>query len=186
MTETGPGPQRTLGEGRLGTKVPSEATPPLTEYRPVTHSDKSASSPADGHTVPPRAARTWLKFILVAAVAGYALAIAGLAKANDKGGTGFQLLMVLVTGVVLLLALVVRRRAITSAAEEHGQHIEWLGFVRFGLTAAIVLAVIATARSTPQQQAFPAIIAAISLWLLTIVIRLDSAAHDAAAVGSTS
>ena len=43
-----------------------------------------------------------------------------------------------------------------------------------------------TARSTPQQQAFPAIIAAISLWLLTIVIRLDSAAHDAAAVGSTS
>ena len=139
-----------------------------------------------GVEVPPHAARTWLLLILVAAAAGYVLAIAGLAKAREKGGTGFQLLMVLVTGVVLLVALLVRRRAITNAAEEKGQHILWLGFVRFGLTAAVILAIVATIRSTPQQQAFPAIIAAVSLWLLTIVIRLDSAARDAAAVGSPS
>ncbi len=170
----------------LGTKVPSESTRALTEYRPVTHSEKSASSSADGHRVPPHAARTWLLLILVAAAAGYVLAIAGLAKAREKGGTGFQLLMVVVTGVVLLVALLVRRRAITNAAEEKGQHILWLGFVRFGLTAAVILAIVATIRSTPQQQAFPAIIAAVSLWLLTIVIRLDSAARDAAAVGSPS
>jgi len=173
-------------ESQAGTKVPSEAGPTLTEYRPVTHSDESARTSADGHRLPPRVARTWIRVIVFAAVAGYVLAISGLAKAHDKGGTGFQLLMVAVSGLVLVGALLLRRRAIAGSVGGLGKHVLWLGFVRVTLTAAIVLAVIATIRSTPQQQAFPAILAVVSLWLLTIVIRFDSAARDAAAVGSPS
>ena len=136
--------------------------------------------------MPPRVARTWIRAIVLAAVAGYVLAVSGLAKARDKGGTGFQLLMVGVAGAVLLLALVVRRRAIAGNTSDHGQHVLWLGFIRVAATIGAVLSVVATIRSTPQQQSFPAIMAVLDLWLLTVVIRLDHAATDVAAVGSAS
>jgi uncharacterized membrane protein (UPF0136 family) len=126
-------------------------------------------------------------FVLAAAGA-YILAIAALAKARDHGGTGFQALMVAVTGVVLLAAVIIRRRAIAAGTSlaERGQHITWITFIRVAATVAVVLSVFAVIRSTPEQQAFPAILIALNLWLLSIVIRLDWAAQDAAAVGSTS
>lgn len=136
--------------------------------------------------VAPSAARAWLNTVVVAAGAAFVLAAAGLGKARDKGGSGFQLTMTVLSALVLVGVLVARRRAISGKPAPRTQQQAWFGMLRAYLTAGILLAVVAVIRSTPQQQAFPAILAAVNVWLLTIVIRLDWAARDAATAGNHS
>ena len=64
--------------------------------------------------VAPSAARAWLNTVVVAAGAAFVLAAAGLGKARDKGGSGFQLTMTVLSALVLVGVLVARRRAISG------------------------------------------------------------------------
>jgi len=199
-------PQIPLDTDTPGTKVPSDETLSLYEYRVVTHTDESARPDAARHplrsgtdeSAGPGAggrhlsapiARTWMKALLLAAVVAYLLAVASLGKA-DQGGKGLQIMMVIITSVMLLGVVLLRRRAFTAgqaaagAPGRIGQYATWLGFVRVALLAGALLSAFAIGKATEEQRAFPAIMLVLNLWLLSIVIRLHRAAQKVSLSGS--
>ncbi len=141
-----------------------------------------AHGQAGGH--PP--VRAWTRALLVIATAAYVIATFSLLKA-DRGGKGMQVAMIAIAGVVLLVTLVVRRRAILAAfgvqRQKLGQHQLWLRFIRVIALGGAVLAAFGAARSKDHQM-LSALMLVIDLWVLSIAIRLDNAARAAKVEGT--
>jgi hypothetical protein len=137
-----------------------------------------------GSGITPVQSRAWLRTIVATLLIAFAVAVLGLSKAADQGGTGFQVSMVVITSLLVFGGLlfvrrwrVSRARGVTSSAPL-GQHVLWLAFIRVAAFAAAVLSAIGVVRST-DVQSMAAIMLVIALWVLSIAIRLDGTARQA-------
>ncbi len=124
----------------------------------------------------------WVRVLMATALVGFVLSFVALAKARDKGGTGFQVLMAAVASLVLVVGILVYRRSRLAAARRAtgtvpvGQHIVWLAMIRIAAFAAVALSAVGAVRSN-EHQTMAGVMLVLGVWVSSVAIRLDGAAR---------
>ncbi len=165
-----------------GTKAPVGGDAGHATLPAVSGTEGHARATGDAHATSEHI--WWPRLVVGTAILALGVAIAASAKAQSgEGGTGFQVLMIVVSAAVLCLAVLVTRRFASGAPvvrERRGQYGTWVAMVMVGAVAGLGLAGAAIAKTWFKED-LPVLMFVLDLWVLTIAYRFDRAARAAGA-----
>lgn len=170
-----------------GTKAPVQGVGGHATLPAVSGEEGYARATGDAHEASGHV--WWPRLIIGTSVVALGLAIAGMAKAQSgSGGSGFQVLMIIASALVLCVAVLVTRRFASGARvvrEQRGQYGTWVAMLMIGAVAGLGLAGAAIAKTWFKED-LPVLVFVLDLWVLTIAYRFDRAARAAGVTSPTA